>query len=112
MKCCDITAGQLNIKTQIYSPAETSNGQGGFTKSWVLLVSPWARVKPKSGSEKLHSQRLNAHGLASMIIRHREDLNESMKVVVRGRDHQVRSIVNIEEADEWIELIIERGVPQ
>ena len=112
MKCCDITAGQLNIKTQIYRLIKVPDGAGGYTQDWELVFSPWARVKPKSGSEKLHSQRLNATGLASVVIRYSAGINETMKIFFKGRDHNIRSVVNIEEADEWLELLVERGVAQ
>lgn len=110
MKCCDIVAGQLNRKVEIYRLVRTSDGQGGETEAPSLVASPWARLTPKSGSEKVHADRLDAHGLSSVVIRYRDDLDESMYLVYRSRNYQIRSIINVEEADEWTELTIERGV--
>jgi len=112
MKCCDITAGQLNRKITISQSVLVDDGYGGDTETWTTVVTPWAFIKPKSGGEKMHSQRLDATGMASVFIRYRDDIDETMKVTYAGKDYQIRSIVDIEEAHIWMELLIERGVAQ
>ena len=112
MKCCDITAGQLNRKITISEPVLADDGYGGDDETWSTVYTPWARIKPKSGGEKMHAQRLDATGLASIVIRYRAGLSETMKVTYAGKDYQIRSIIDIEEAHKWIELLVERGVAQ
>ena len=112
MKCCEIIPGKLTRKIAINAQVTAPDGQGGVTVTWSNVANPYACIKPTSGNEKLHSDRLNAEGLATVIIRYRTNIDERMKVTYQGRDYQIRSIVDIEEMHEWLELVIERGVAQ
>lgn len=112
MKCCDITAGMLKRRVSLQRKTDTPDGSGGVTVAWTQYAQPYAMIKPKQGSEKLHADRLDATGLSTVLMRYRSDVLESDKLVFRGKDYQIRSIVNIEEADRFLELTIERGVAQ
>lgn len=112
MKCCDITPGMMKRRVSLQRKGDTPDGAGGVTVAWTQYAQPWASIKPKQGSEKLHSDRLDATGLSIVVMRYRDDVIESDKLVYRGKDYQIRSIVNIEEADRFLELTIERGVAQ
>ena len=68
--------------------------------------------KPLNGRERVFANRLNATGDTIATIHYRADLNESMKVVYRGKEYQIRSIINLEEADRFLQLALERGVVQ
>lgn len=111
-KCCDITAGQLKRRIILHRLQTVPDGSGGVKTAWTQVAQPWAKIKPKSGSEKLHADRLDATGLATVIIRYREDITESDKMVYKGEDYQIRSIIDIEEMHQWLELTVERGVAQ
>lgn len=112
MKCCDITIGDLKRRITIQQQTKVRDGMGGYEDGWAQVAQPWAKISPKSGSEKLRADKLNADGLSTVIIRYRSDLNESMRVVYRGNNYQIRSIINIEEADRFLELTIERNRAQ
>jgi SPP1 family predicted phage head-tail adaptor len=46
------TASALNRKVQIQGkPVRTSDGQGGYTNVWPVLLSTWARYTPKRTTE-------------------------------------------------------------
>ncbi|AIM40718.1 head closure Hc1 [Idiomarinaceae phage 1N2-2] len=113
MKCCDVKLGDLNRKIEIRSRQVTgSDPMGGDIIEWVTHAEPWAKMKPMTGREQYRADKLNAEGMTQVIIRYRDDLDETMKVVYRDVEYQIRSIINVEERDEWTELMIERGVSQ
>ena len=112
MKCCDITPGMLNRRLSIQEKQTTETPTGGQTVAWVEVAKPWAFMKPLNGRERVYANRLNATGDTIATIRYRSGLTESMKAVYRGDEYQIRSIINLEEADEWLQLVLERGVVQ
>ena len=112
MKCCDITPSSLNRKIEIQSLVVTPTDAGGFTESWVTLTSAWSKIKNASGTELIHADQLGAVAFSDFTIRYRSDLNESMRIIYRGTEFQVRHINNIEEADKFLIIKAERGVSQ
>ena len=113
-KCCDVTIADLRWKIQIQNKEATgeTDPMGGVITDWVTVATPWAKIKPMTGREQYRADKLNATGMTQVIIRYRSDLNETMKVVYKGEDYQIRSIIDIEEKRQWLELMIEKGVSQ
>ena len=110
MKCCDITIGMLNRKISIQRENRVKNDTGGYDLTWSTVLTPWARIKPKSGGEKVHANRLDATGLSQVVIRYNDSLVETDRVLYKGNLYQIRSIINIDEQNQWTEIIMERGV--
>ena len=112
MKCCDITVGMLNRRIIIERKTLTPDALGGFDEVWQPLAQPWAHIKPMSGREMLHADQLNASAISRFIIRCNRNLREDDRVLYRGTYYNIRSLVNIDEADEYTEITAERGVAQ
>ncbi len=112
MNCCDITVGQLNRKVDLYKIVKESTPTGGFTQSWVKVTTLWAKIKNASGTELLRADKLGATAYSDFTIRYRSNIDETMKLVYRGTDYQIRHINNVEEADKWMIVKAERGVAQ
>jgi SPP1 family predicted phage head-tail adaptor len=102
----------LNRKIELQSLVKTPTATGGFTQSWVSVATLWAKIKNTSGSELLHADQLGATSFSDFTIRYRANINETMKLVYRSTDYQIRHINNIEEADLWLVVKGERGVSQ
>ena len=112
MKCCDITPSMLNRKIEIQSLVVTATDTGGFSEAWTTLANVWAKIKNASGSELIHADQLGAVAFSDFTIRYRADLTETMRIVYRGAEFQIRHINNLEEADRWMTIKAERGVTQ
>lgn len=112
MKCCDITPSQLNRKVDLYRLDKTSTPTGGFVEGWVLVSSLWAKIKNMSGTELVRADQLGATAFSDFTIRYRSNIDETMKLVYRDTDYQIRHINNLEEADLWLVIKAERGVSQ
>lgn len=112
MKCCDITPSKLNRKVGLYRQEKTPDGFGGFTDSWVKVADLWAHIKNMSGTELVRADQLGAVAYSDFTIRYRSNIDETMKLVYRETDYQIRHINNVEEADLWLIVKGERGVTQ
>lgn len=112
MKCCDIYPGLLNRRIAIERKTLTPDALGGFTEIWSQHALPWAHIKPMTGRELLHADKIDARAASRFIIRYRSDLSEDDRISYRGDLYNIRSIVNIEERDEYTEILADRGVAQ
>lgn len=110
-KCCDYHSGILKEPVEFQRLTRISDGAGGFNEQWVAISGAPSRamVKPKSGSERWASERVEARANYRVVTRYFSDLDETDRVVIRGRPCQIRFIGNVEMADKWLEIDIEMG---
>ena len=112
MKCCEITASDLKHKIEIHRLTEVADPLGGFTTTWSLLKPKWAKVAPMSGRELIHADKIDATAASTFTVRFDTDILESDKIVFKGEEYNIRSIVNVDEEDRFLSILGERGVAQ
>ena len=112
MKCCDIYAGKLRSPIIIERETDTPNDSGGQDIVWTTHKKLKAFIKPKSGTERVRGMKLESPLTHSIYIRYTADILPVDRVVYKGRYMQIRAVINIEEADRWLELACEEGVAQ
>ena len=110
MKCCEITIGKLNRKITIERSIKTKNSGGGYDYTWSTLHTVYAMLKPKNGSERTHAGQLEATNKHDIVFRYISDLLPDDRVNYNGEKYQIRSIINVEEANKWTQLVCESGV--
>lgn len=105
--------GKMSERITFQAYSETSNGAGGFTKTWENLSSVpsvWAHVAPKRGIEAFLEDRVNASAMYVFTIRQRSDLNETMRIQWRGETYNIRSIMREGPRPMYMKIEAERGV--
>lgn len=110
MKCCDVTLGMLNRQLTFERATKTRVSGGGYDYTWSPIKTLWGKITPKIGTEKTHAGKLRATNFVKIIVRYTTALKESDIINYRGDDYEIRSIINTEEADLWIEILAEKGV--
>jgi len=110
VKCCDITPGMLRHTIVIERLTRTDDNAGGYTDSWATWKTVKASIKNVSGTERLHSQRLDAEVSMKMTIRYIDGLTEIDRVSFRSKVYQIRYIDNVEFRDRWLILSLSGGV--
>jgi SPP1 family predicted phage head-tail adaptor len=106
-----ITAKTYDRKTVvIQSVTETPDGQGGFTSVWTTFATVQAEIEYMDGSEAMSSGRLGISQMIKMIFRYQAGITEKMRVVYNSDNMPIRSAINVNAADEWTNLIVERDV--
>ena len=110
MKCCDMYRGKLRHTIQLQSKTRTSDGMGGFSTEWATYATVKAFVETKPGKEVVIADRLDASQVIRATIRYRDSVNETDRVIYKGKAHNIRSVSNIEGQDKWLLLDMERGV--
>lgn len=110
MKCCDLHAGSLREPITIQRKVSVSDGMGGQAISWIDLATVRAHVKPLSGREALQAMQLQASITHRIYMRYRADLLPSDRLVMRGQPLQIRTILNMEMRNQWLEVSSDSGV--
>lgn len=110
MKCCELTAGKLKEPLAIQRKTMVPDGMGGQVVTWVTLANIRGDVRPMSGREALHGMQLQASVTHRIYIRYRADITAADRLMMRGQPLQIRSVINLELSDRWLELMCDAGV--
>jgi SPP1 family predicted phage head-tail adaptor len=90
MKPSTYKAGELDQRVAFLRESKTDDGMGGSIVSWTEIVEVWAKVRPMSGTEREHSDRLNAQANYLIVIRYRSDITESDVAEWKGQRFNIR----------------------
>lgn len=111
MKCCELTASMLKHRVRIERLVLVEDDIGGQSHTWALVSEPWAYMKQRSGNEYFQAERLNGIASFRAVIRYNPAITEVNRLVYLGKAYQIRSVENIEFANQWMDLTLESGVP-
>lgn len=110
MKCCDLTASMLKHRVRIERLNLVEDDMGGQSHTWTLVSQPWAYIKQRSGNEYFQGERLNGLAGFRAVLRYSPLITEVNRLVYLGKAYQIRSVENIEFANQWLDLTLESGV--
>lgn len=110
MKCCDMYRGKLRHSIELQRKTRTDDGMGGFAVAWITYATVKAFVETRPGKEVVIADRLDASQVIRATIRYREGVDETDRVIYKGKAHNIRSVSNLEGRDKWLLLDMERGV--
>jgi SPP1 family predicted phage head-tail adaptor len=118
VQCCDITTASLTVLVVIERRVRTADGQGGWVETWTAdpAGGVWAKVAGLSGTERWEAGRTESTNLYSVYVRFRGDANGApywnatdTRISVRGRYHNVLSIVDMELKKKWLRFYTQEG---
>jgi len=104
--------GELDQRITIRRETLADDGMGGSTVSLADVATVWAKAIARSGREREYSDRLNAEGSYTFVIRWRNDIRESDRILWNSVQYNVRAISQDGGRKMYLELDAERGVAQ
>lgn len=107
-----IEAGRLRHRVTIQSQAQTQDAQTGeLTVTWTDVATVWAAVEPVSVREFIASQEPNAKITARVVIRYRDGIDASMRLIHRGRIFNIHGVLeDMDSGREYLTLPVSQGV--
>lgn len=102
-------AGALDQRVSIDRPHRVSDGAGGFEVQWQVVRQVWAHVRPLSGRERNANDRVEATANYLIVMRNRDDVDETMTIVWRGRRLNIRFVKREGHRPMLMELEAEMG---
>lgn len=107
--------GKMTERITFQRQSRYSDGAGGTERQWEnisTLPTVWAEVVAKSGKESMVSDRIAATFTTLFHIRNRDDLDETMRIVWRGSNYNIRGIRRAGFHPGFLTIEAERGVAQ
>lgn len=106
-------ASRLRQRITFQEPVETPDGAGGYARSFSDVATVWAEMVPYApslGGERLHDRQLQEQVTHRVLIRYRGDITTAMRIHYAGRYFNIRTVVNVNEANVLLHLLAEEGV--
>lgn len=103
--------GELRKQITIQAETPTGDGAGGYALAWMNIASAWADITPLSGNEVFTAQHLEGHATHRVTMRYRSDIaiTTDMRIIYNSRVFNIRSVLNIDERNQWTEMLVEEG---
>ena len=107
-------AGSLSERIRFLEPDKVDDGYGGTTIGYVERFVEPARMQPRVGGETVQASRLAGLQPFTMTVRSsvrtRAVTPQWRAVNVRtGVGYNIKAAVNIDERNQWIELLVAAG---
>lgn len=80
------------------------NENGFEVETWVELKTLWAAVTNLHGREYFAAAAVKAENTVKFTIRYTYGLDESMRILFKGKQYNINAIDNIRYANKYIEI--------
>ncbi|WP_142627943.1 head-tail adaptor protein [Rhizobium sp. P007] len=107
-------AGSLSEIVAFEAEVEGDDGFGGVILGWNEVFTEPARLRPMRGSEEIIASRLQGIQPYTMTVRSNER-TRTITPAWRARNkrtgvvYAIKAAVNIDERNQWIELLVVQG---
>jgi SPP1 family predicted phage head-tail adaptor len=102
-------AGKLDRRIRIDERTVVQDGIGGETETWVERATVWAEKRDLSGRELILAQQEAATATTRFVIRFRDDVAQTDRIVYDGVNHDIQHIAEIGRG-EGLEILAKREV--
>lgn len=99
--------GELRHRLTLERLVQSADGAGGFSEGWAVEATLWGRLRPLSGSEAVHADRLSGRHAHEITIRYRSGVDPSMRFRMGARIFEIVSIENLGERGRWLRALCE-----
>ena len=90
------------ITLQVFTTVVNENGFG--VESWVNFKTLWAAVTNLHGREYFAAAAVKAENTVKFTIRYTQGIDESMRILFKGKQYNISSVDNIKYANKFIEI--------
>jgi len=108
---CKYHSGMLKQRAELQHAVESSLTGGATEYSYETYDEVWCAFIPLSGSEVLHAMRVDAQTRNRLLIRYRDDVRESDRVIIDNRIYTITYVMDVGYNHVWLMLDIDGGKP-
>ncbi len=102
---CDSNLAKLRHRVSLQARSRSQDGQGGYAESWAEIASLWAAIEPLKGYERMKAAQLGTPLTHKVLIRYRQYVTTTQRLVFRNRVFEIKEVINEEEANRWLRLL-------
>jgi SPP1 family predicted phage head-tail adaptor len=103
--------GRMNEKITIQRFTRSSDGAGGFVQAYQDVATVFADITPTKATEGQINNASISFVAYKMIVRYSsntEAIDTSMRIVYNGDNYRIQSVLNMDEADRFLEIMTTR----
>lgn len=90
------------ITLQVFTTVVNENGFE--VETWIDFKTLWSAVTNLHGREYFAAAAVKAENTVKFTIRYTEGIDESMRILFKGKQYNISSIDNIKYANKFIEI--------
>ncbi len=100
-------AGLLDQRIRIERKQRVADGIGGWSETWSVVDTVWARAMPLRGDEQVAAQQVEARTVIKFQVRYMSGISTSDRLVWESNDDRLFNIRAIEDggsrrSDMWV----------
>ncbi|MEG0450125.1 MAG: phage head closure protein [Lysinibacillus sp.] len=100
-----INTGDLRNKVTFHKPpGEIINGWP--STDWTKFTTVWAKIQTQYGARLFNVDATQWQDKKIITVRYREDLEPTMRVEIKGTMHEIESLTNDDERNQWLTVIV------
>ncbi len=108
-----VASGNLRHKVQLQEPGAPTQdpNTGEQTAEWETVANIWAQIVPMSGREFIAASAEQSEVQGRIVIRYREGVDSTMRIVYRGRYYNIKAVLpDAESGKEHLSLMVGEGL--
>lgn len=99
--------GTLNQRATIRARTLSPDGGGGYTESWDVVATVWARLDPVTGSDGVAADHLESRVRHRLTLRRNAALAAGQRAEIAGRLFRIRTLIDAGPPDPFVTLLCE-----
>lgn len=96
----------MNKRVTFLNPPGVIGKDGWPSTDWTDFVTVWAEVKTNTGARLFNSDATQWQDKKVIGIRYRDDIKAEMRVKINGKTHEIDSLTNDDERNQWLTIIV------
>jgi SPP1 family predicted phage head-tail adaptor len=106
-----MSVGALRKRLTLQSESLAPDGAGGSMAVWTTLATVWGELEPVTGSGTVVVSGFDKRITHTIKLRYRSDITiaTGMRLLFGSRIFTIRSAVNLDETNRWIEVQAEEN---
>lgn len=102
--------GSLKHKITIQRPGRIPDNGGGWTEGYTDYKTIAANVRPMTAKQLIEAEQAQFDVTHRVTIRFRTDITRVDRIVYKGREFDIKTLINEDEANRALILLcVERG---
>lgn len=103
-KSWNVNSSTMTRRADLYRPTTISDGEGGYTTTFILQETVWGDFRPAKSIRTLLEDEKTYYQDAKLFIRYGTVINEEYQVFVEGKMYTIQSINDVDNQHRFYEI--------
>ena len=104
MARCSYLPATFKKRVTIQNVSRVSDGQGGYTETWVDGSTVYASIEPVKSYERYQAQQLAVPVSHKIVMRYNASVDETSRLKYGDRVFDVKEVINVNEDGRFLSI--------